>query len=206
MGSKLTGFKKLGMAAAVAIVMSTQGAWADMQSDVNAALGQPTPAAQAAAIRALAAANGNNPANFAALVTAVARGASEQNAGALTGALAAGCTDDCSTQTQVIVNTMVTNFPGAGGDILAACLANGCNQQIATQTFASAIATAAGQSLSLVPVLPPVTPGTGANLLGQGNAKEEGLTTRLGFTGENLPATVEPPASPTGITDIPQED
>lgn len=204
MSWKLRGFKTLGIATALAAALFAQTARADLATDITNALGQPTLNAQVDAIKTISAAQANDTGNFQALVNLVANGITESNAGAFTGALASACggVPDCSAQTSIIINTMVTRFPGAGGDILAACLANGCPQQVATAQFAQAISTAAGQSLSLIPVLPPVTPGTGANLLGQGNVKEEGLTVRLGFTGEGLPQTVETPQSPTQPTNL----
>jgi hypothetical protein len=200
MGAMLTGLRALGAALVLIVIAVAQSASAATEAQIEAACTQPTPQAQAAAFQALAQVDAKDPAAFAALVNGAAACSTEENAGALASALVAGGLAGGGNNeaiTRQVVNAMVVAQPGAGGDILAAVLGAGGNQQVATAVFADAIATAASQRLSLVPVLPPLTPGTGVNLTGQGNVKEEGLTTRLGLVGEGVTTTAESPQSPT---------
>lgn len=192
MGAKRIGLKAFSVATALVIGAWTQGALADLQSDVAGALGSPTPAARNAALSTLATSNAGNFTNFTALTRLVVAGIGQGDAASAAGALAAACgaATDNTAITRVLVSTFVQKHPGAGGGIFAAIVGAGCSTEVAAATLQSSLATAAGQALSLVPTLPPNNPGTGVNLLQQAFLKSRN-TTRLG-------SIVEGDFNPTG--------
>jgi len=189
----------VGLIAAIALFGWSGSARADLASDVAAALGQSDQAQKIAAISALATTNASNIALFKQLASLVSAGITAGDAGALAGALAAACSTvpNNAAITQAIVSALVTAYPESGGDIVGAVIGAGCSTQVAVATLQSTLLTAAGQSLSLIPVLPGTNPGTGANLLQQAFVKSL-LTTRLGSILDfgNTQGTVQSPTEP----------
>ncbi len=181
MATKRMGLRTFCVVIALVFGLWAQGARANLASDVNDALSLSTLAEQVAAITALATANAGNLALFTQLVSLVSNGIDEANAGAFAAALASVCTGGAGDAgaTIVIVSSLVTTFPGSGGDVTAEVIAAGCPPQVAASTLQATILAAAGQSLSTIQVVPNPNPGIGANDLQDAFVKSI-LTTRLG--------------------------
>jgi len=194
--------RKFSSRAATALAVVAFAGWASsanaaIPDDVNAALGSGSQAQKTAAIQSLAVSNATNSSNFGQLVQLVASGATQQQAGAFAGALGAACgaSGNNAATTQAIVSTLVGAFPEAGGAITGAVISAGCSAEVAANTLQQSLLTAAGQSLSLTPVLPNTNPGPGVNLLQEAFVKSLN-TTRLGnVSGEQVPQ--QTPMSPT---------
>lgn len=198
-------------AAALALAFGAPAARADLQTDLLSAWNAGSDQARMAALGSLASANAADYDRFVQIAAYVAVQATDETAAAYARSLAAACGAVPNSQavTGAIVSSFVSIHPGAGGDVFAAVVGAGCDTQVAANTLQSALASAAGQLLSRVAVLPPTTPGTGVNLLqNPGNVKEQGLTTRLGNDGpgqrltENNPGGTPPRIPPT--TEPPQ--
>lgn len=195
--------KRICSNATLALAVLVSLSWANtiqaaLPDDVNAALSSGTQAQKEGAIKALAVAHATNLANFDQLVRLVAEGSKEQP-GAYAGALGGACavSSDNAAITRIIISVFVEAYQEFSSAITQAVIAAGCPAEVAAATLQEALVTAAGGSLSLIPVLPNGNPGTGVNLLQQAFPKSLN-TTRLGNVLEGLQQTVqETPMSPT---------
>lgn len=210
MKTRKAGLMGAAAAAALTLALGAPAARADLQGDLLSAWNAGSDQARMAALGSLASANAGHYDRFLQIVSYIAVQATDETAASYAKSLAAACGAVSNSQavTGAIVSSFVSIHPGAGGDIFAAVVGAGCDTQVAANSLQSALASAAGQLLSRVSVLPPNTPGTGVDLLqNPGNIKEQGLTTRLGNDGTlqrlrtGIPRTVEPPQSSASPTD-----
>ncbi len=194
------GIKTLGIAAALLAGVWASSANATIQTDVTSALSAPTVKAKNVALNSLGKANAGNLPVFTQLAELAAAGVTNTGAAGAAGALAAGAFSAAANNdalTRILIRTFVRAHPGAGGDIFAAVIAAGGSTEVAAATLQSSLATAAGQTLGLVPTLPANNPGTGVNLLQEAFVKSLN-TTRLGnVTGEQIQPSGTEPQSPS---------